>query len=117
MERHHTTIFICLLAIAAIAVPALAQSGFPLKGTCLDIYSRCINTQQELPRVLEQWFPWCLEHQSRLGELFNLYTETKERQRVLDFDDLLLFWNALAADESGARVFRQQFSQIGRAHV
>ena len=33
MERHHTTIFICLLAIAAIAVPALAQSGFPLKGT------------------------------------------------------------------------------------
>ena len=89
-----------------------SENRFPLKGTCLDIYSRCINTQQELPRVLEQWFPWCLEHQSRLGELFNLYTETKERQRVLDFDDLLLFWNALAADESGARVFRQQFSRI-----
>ncbi|MEY3227315.1 MAG: helicase, partial [Planctomycetota bacterium] len=64
------------------------------------------------PRILEQWFPWCLEHQARLSELFSVYTDTKERQRVLDFDDLLLFWNALAADESGARIFRQQFSRI-----
>ncbi|GDX90537.1 MAG: ATP-dependent helicase [Planctomyces sp.] len=89
-----------------------SENRFPLKGTCLDIYSRCINTQQALPRVLEQWFPWCLEHQARLSELFSVYTDTKERQRVLDFDDLLLFWNALAADESGARIFRQQFSRI-----
>lgn len=89
-----------------------SENRFPLKGTCLDIYSRCINTQQALPQVLEQWFPWCIEHQARLGELFNIYTETKERQRVLDFDDLLLFWNALAADEAGSRISRQQFSRI-----
>ncbi len=92
----------------------LPKSGnrFPLKGTCQDIYSRCVNTQKSLEVVLKKWFPWCLEHQERLGELFNLYVEVKEQQRVLDFDDLLLFWNALAENPEGARQLGEQFQRI-----
>ena len=88
------------------------DNRFPLKATCLDIYSRCVNTQQSLEIVLKKYFPWCLEHQERLGELFNGYTETKEQQRVLDFDDLLLFWNALAENPDGAQMLRQQFQKV-----
>lgn len=94
-----------------LQLPA-AGNRFPLKGTCQDIYSRCVNTQKPLDVVLQKWFPWCLEHQQRLAELFNLYAEVKEQQRVLDFDDLLLFWNALAEDPEGSRVLRQQFQKI-----
>jgi len=88
------------------------ENRFPLKATCLDIYSRCVNTQKPLEVILKNYFPWCLEHQERLGELFNGYTTTKEQQRVLDFDDLLLFWNALAEDADGSQMLRQQFQKI-----
>ena len=33
--------------------------------------------------------------------LFAAYTDAKEEQRVLDYDDLLLFWHALLADRGG----------------
>ncbi len=89
-----------------------SDKRFPLKGTCLDIYSRCVNTQKPLDIILKKYFPWCLEHQERLGELFNGYTATKEQQRVLDFDDLLLFWNALAENPDGGQMLRQQFQKI-----
>ncbi len=89
-----------------------SDKRFPLKGTCLDVYSRCVNTQKPLDIILKKYFPWCLEHQERLGELFNGYTTTKEQQRVLDFDDLLLFWNALAENPDGGQMLRQQFQKI-----
>ncbi len=92
----------------------LPKSGnrFPLKGTCLDVYSRCVNTQKPLEVILKKYFPWVLEHQERLGELFTLYVNTKEKQRVLDFDDLLLFWNALAENPDGGAILQQQFQRI-----
>ena len=89
-----------------------SENRFPLKATCLDIYSRCVNTQRPLEFVLKKWFPWCLEHQERLAELFNAYTNTKEQQRVLDFDDLLLFWNALSENPDGGQILRQQFTKV-----
>jgi DNA helicase-2/ATP-dependent DNA helicase PcrA len=87
-------------------------SRFPLKATCQDIYSRCVNTQKPLPVVLQKWFPWCLEHQQLLSELFDLYVDVKEQQRVLDFDDLLLFWNALTDNPDGRRILNQQFQRV-----
>lgn len=92
----------------------LPKSGnrFPLKATCLDIYSRCVNTQCSLEVVLRKWFPWCMEHQEQLGNLFTIFSETKEKQRVLDFDDLLLFWNALVDDDEAGPIVREQFSRI-----
>jgi DNA helicase-2/ATP-dependent DNA helicase PcrA len=99
------------LARTQLNLPKSANR-FPLKATCLDIYSRCVNTQCSLEHVLQKWFPWCVEHQEQLGKLFSIFTETKEKQRVLDFDDLLLFWNALVADPTAGPVVRSQFSRI-----
>ena len=88
------------------------KKRFPLKGTCLDIYSRCVNTQYKLDFTLLKWFPWCLPYKDLLAELFTLYADLKEKQRVLDFDDLLLFWNALLHDENGNAAVRQQFDCV-----
>ncbi|MCH2200719.1 MAG: ATP-dependent helicase [Fuerstiella sp.] len=87
-------------------------SRFPLKGTSLDIYSRCVNTQQNLEVVLRKYFPWCLEHEELLGRLFTQFAERKEQQRVLDFDDLLLFWNALATSTDGSEILSKKFDRI-----
>lgn len=89
-----------------------ARKRFPLKGTCLDIYSRCVNTQMKLDLILIKWFPWCLPHKDLLIELFTAYSELKEQQRVLDFDDLLLFWCALLQDDDGQVAIQEQFDRI-----
>jgi DNA helicase-2/ATP-dependent DNA helicase PcrA len=78
----------------------LTQTGkrFPLKGTCLAIYSRVVNSQQALDLVLQGTFPWCSEWEAQLKTLFGAYVDAKQEQNVLDYDDLLLFWSEMAAD-------------------
>jgi DNA helicase II / ATP-dependent DNA helicase PcrA len=65
---------------------------FPRKGTCLAIYSRTVNTQASLKQNLEQAFPWCAEWEQPLRQLFASYVRTKFERRLLDYDDLLLYW-------------------------
>jgi DNA helicase-2/ATP-dependent DNA helicase PcrA len=78
-----------------------AQRGrrFPKKSTLLDIYSRTVNAQRPLTEVLAETFPWCEEHRDDIASLFKAYTARKRALGVLDLDDLLLFWRALATDE------------------
>ena len=74
------------------------QKRFPLKGTCLSIYSRVVNSQEPLGLVLQSTFPWCSEWETELKTLFGAYVDAKQDQNVLDYDDLLLFWSEMAAD-------------------
>ncbi len=71
---------------------------FPLKGTCLSIYSRVVNSGEPLADVLQSTFPWCKEWEGELKRLFGAYVDAKQEQNVLDYDDLLLFWADMAAD-------------------
>jgi DNA helicase II / ATP-dependent DNA helicase PcrA len=87
-------------------------SRFPQKSTCLDIYSRCVNAQLPLAEVLKTSFPWCRKAEDDLKLLFARYTDMKEDQQVLDYDDLLLFWHGLLGDpEAGDRV-RDRFDHV-----
>src|SRR5262249_45977069 len=78
-----------------------AQSGkrFPRKATLTDIYSRTVNAQRRLPEVLAEQFPWCEPHVEAIGRIFVRYGERKRQAQALDFDDLLLYWRALARHE------------------
>jgi DNA helicase II / ATP-dependent DNA helicase PcrA len=84
------------------------ESRFPTKGTCLSIYSRCVNAETELEGVLGASYPWCAGWAAELKELFAAYVEAKQKQNVLDYDDLLLYWaqmmsGAAIADDVGGR--------------
>jgi DNA helicase-2/ATP-dependent DNA helicase PcrA len=68
------------------------ESRFPTKSTCLAIYSRCVNAEAPIEQVLGASFPWCAGWATELKELFAFYVEAKQRQNVLDYDDLLLYW-------------------------
>jgi DNA helicase-2/ATP-dependent DNA helicase PcrA len=68
------------------------EKRFPAKNTCLAIYSRVVNAETSLAEVLATNFPWCAEWEGELKQLFASYVEAKQRQNVLDYDDLLLYW-------------------------
>ncbi|MGZ9043438.1 MAG: ATP-dependent helicase [Telluria sp.] len=74
------------------------ERRFPLKGTCLSIYSRVVNSRDPLTDVLQSTFPWCSEWEAELKTLFGAYVDAKQEQNVLDYDDLLLFWSEMASD-------------------
>ena len=85
---------------------------FPQKGTCLDIYSRCVNAQEQLANVLETRFPWCADSAEGLTQLFSAYVDRKERSYVLDYDDLLLFWRGMLDDPALGRLIRERFDAV-----
>ena len=85
---------------------------FPRKSTCLAIYSRCLNGGDELHAVLERHFPWCAQWERPLKQLFAAYTERKQKRAVLDYDDLLLYWEQLLADETLAREIGGRFDHV-----
>jgi len=91
---------------------AKGSKRFPLKGTCLDIYSRVVNTQLPLEQVLKESFPWVTDSLEGLSKLFSGYTERKEQQQTLDYDDLLLFWHHLATEPSLQPILQQKFDCV-----
>ena len=85
---------------------------FPLKGTCLAIYSAVVNTQLPLAEVLQATFPWCVQWEAELKGLFLAYVEAKQAQQVLDYDDLLLYWAQMVGDPALAREVGGRFSHV-----
>lgn len=85
---------------------------FPRKETVASIYSRMVNSQLKLGETLERWFPWCLDHADALREVFTAYTQRKRRHHVLDYDDLLLYWRALAASPEVGGAVRNLFDHV-----
>ncbi len=77
---------------------AKTDKRFPKKGTCMAIYSRCVNARQKLDDALRNQFPWCQQWQDELKRLFDGYVDRKEAAGVFDYDDLLLYWQALVDD-------------------
>jgi DNA helicase-2/ATP-dependent DNA helicase PcrA len=88
------------------------ENRFPTKGACVAIYSRCVNSQMAIEEVLNASFPWCSEWAAELRELFAHYVEAKQRQSVLDYDDLLLYWAQMMGDPGLAADIGGQFDHV-----
>ncbi|MDH3273254.1 MAG: ATP-dependent helicase [Gammaproteobacteria bacterium] len=85
---------------------------FPKKDTCLAIYSRCVNSQKPLLDVLNETYPWCADWEPELRELFRHYVERKQNIQALDYDDLLLYWSHLVADDEFAAEIGSWFDHV-----
>mgnify|MGYP000306632378 CR=1 FL=1 len=94
------------------AVGKQKHSRFPRKGTCLAIYSRCVNARMSLGDVLAKDYPWCAEWEAQLAALFDLYVQRKQQSHTLDYDDLLLYWNAALSDRATGDRMRELFDCI-----
>jgi DNA helicase-2/ATP-dependent DNA helicase PcrA len=85
---------------------------FPLKATCLSIYSRAVNAAEPLDEVLRKQFPWCASWENDLRALFDAYVEAKQAQHVLDYDDLLLYWGEAMKAPELARDIGDRFDHV-----
>jgi len=72
------------------------------------IYSRVANAQESLERRSPR-FPWAAAHEQALRGLFAAYVETKQRQRVLDYDDLLLYFAQMLGEPALAAEVAARF--------
>ncbi len=88
------------------------KERFPTKGTCLAIYSRCVNAETPIEQVLGASFPWCAGWAAELKQLFAAYVEAKQRQNVLDYDDLLLYWAQTMGDPALASDIGGRFDHV-----
>ena len=85
---------------------------FPRKDTLADIYSRSVNAQTKLREVLETEFPWCAEEFDGIRLIFEAYIDRKREHHCLDYDDLLLYWHALARTPGGGDRAASMFDHI-----
>jgi len=88
------------------------ETRFPTKGTCLAIYSRCVNAEAPIEQVLGSSFPWCSGWADQLKTLFAAYVEAKQRQNVLDYDDLLLYWAQTMSEPGLASEIGSRFDHV-----
>ena len=88
------------------------EKRFPRKDTCLGIYSHRVNTQRSLRETLETAWPWCLDWEDELATLCRAYVEAKLEQQVLDYDDLLLYWQVMMRDAALAAEIGAQFDHV-----
>lgn len=88
------------------------EKRFPRKGTCLDIYSRCVNGQESLEEILKLHFPWCEQWGAELKRLFSAYAARKQEKNVFDYDDLLLYWKHMLDNTDLASRIGGKFDHI-----
>ena len=88
------------------------KERFPTKATCLSIYSRVVNARADLGATIGKWFPWVAAHEDALRALFAAYVEVKQRQNVLDYDDLLLWFAQMVAEPDIAAEIADRFDHL-----
>jgi DNA helicase-2/ATP-dependent DNA helicase PcrA len=84
----------------------------PRAAVCADIYTRCVNTHTAVADVVQGTFPWCADFTGQLSGLFRDYVAHKRRHGLVDFDDLLLLWQAALADPAAGPVLRGLFDAV-----
>jgi DNA helicase-2/ATP-dependent DNA helicase PcrA len=88
------------------------KERFPTKGTCIAIYSRAVNSRTTLAVTLGKNFPWCANFEEPLRGLFAAYVEAKQQQNVLDYDDLLLYFAQMMAEQDIAAEVAGRFDHL-----
>ena len=71
-----------------------------------------MNAEASLANVLATNFSWCAEWEGELKRLFANYVEAKQRQNVLDYDDLLLYWAQMMQEGEIARDVASRFDHV-----
>src|SRR5277367_7030278 len=85
---------------------------FPRKDACLAIYSYRVNTRLSLKQTLDEQFPWVREWETDLTKIYREYVARKQKNNVLDFDDLLLYWHGMMQNPPLAQSLAANFEHV-----
>jgi DNA helicase-2/ATP-dependent DNA helicase PcrA len=101
------------LAISDTDVSELEQR-FPTSAQAKDILSFSINCN----KTIEEVVLWKYLHYNdaaiiaKLKQVFKIYAKKKEADSLLDFDDLLVFWNRLLEERDVARMIAKRIQYV-----
>jgi DNA helicase-2/ATP-dependent DNA helicase PcrA len=101
-----------LLALVRAPVAAESVTRFPRTETVASIYGRVVSSQMPLEETVIRSFPWCADDIEGLRTIFSAYTARKRDRRLLDLEDLLLYWRAAVTDPIVGPALGEQFDQI-----
>ncbi len=76
------------------------KKRFPKKETLHYIYSRHVNTEISVDDILKDEYPQFVDYKENIARVFADYTERKSTRNLVDYDDLLLFWQAMLDSSS-----------------
>jgi DNA helicase II / ATP-dependent DNA helicase PcrA len=85
---------------------------FPRKDACFAIYSYRVNTRLTLKQTLDEQYPWCREWEADLTRMYREYVARKQKNNVLDFDDLLLYWHVMMQTPALAQSLSKNFDHV-----
>ena len=71
------------------------KKRFPKKETLHYLYSRHVNTEISVDDLLRDEYPPFVDYREEIGRIYADYTERKAARNLVDYDDLLLFWQAM----------------------
>ena len=83
----------------------VAQHGIPANAL---VRAYRLGQQQ----VLAVHYPWCAGWEAELRQLFAGYVAAKQREHVLDYDDLLLYWAQMMAEPVIAGDVAERFDHV-----
>ncbi|MFX1414380.1 MAG: ATP-dependent helicase [Promethearchaeota archaeon] len=102
------------LAINEANVKEEIEERFPTAAMCKDILSFSINCNKEINEVI-QWKYSQFDSEpvfQKLKQVFEIYRKKKAKDNLVDFDDLLVFWNKLLDERFVARLVAKRIKYI-----
>jgi DNA helicase-2/ATP-dependent DNA helicase PcrA len=91
---------------------ATKEQRFPRKDTCIGIYSHRVNSQRSLRETLDLHYPWCVQWEDDLTKLYRAYVDRKQQLAILDYDDLLLYWQIMMGEPRLAQHVGGHFDHV-----
>jgi DNA helicase II / ATP-dependent DNA helicase PcrA len=89
------------------------EKRFPRKETLYDLYSRSINTMQQVKELLAIDYPQYLEIENDIAVLQGAYVQYKRQHNLMDYDDLLLnLARLLRQNESVRAILSDRYKYI-----
>jgi DNA helicase-2/ATP-dependent DNA helicase PcrA len=88
------------------------EQRFPRRDTCLAIYSHRVNTRKSLRESLDEQYPWCVQWEDELTQLYRAYVQRKQTYAILDYDDLLLYWHIMMGEPKLAAHVSAHFDHV-----
>ncbi len=76
---------------------------FPKRGTIASILSKAVNLQESIESLMREEYTQFLEYIPKINRIGQMYGEYKKRNQLMDYDDLLILFRQLLADNDEIR--------------
>lgn len=83
--------------------PDRGSIRFPKRSTLANILSKAANLQQSIESIMGEEYAQFLEHIPQINRLRQIYGKHKKANQLMDYDDLILFFRQLLAENEEIR--------------